>query len=176
MNCVDWKYSGIVSPHVSVWEGRRRSSDLKHSAAVRKIELLQSLWKYKVPPASFWRSKISSLFFTASRGGKVTVPPYLRHSSQYRTWGSSFNPSHLWTMISPTLQMRKLRHRDVKKFAQDHGGSKWQSWTSSRVVWHHQRTALPVHARKPCGIWIVTYMSTNPYSTTYWLCCPRQGF
>ena len=146
--------------------GERQWSDLKHLAAVRKIELLQSLQKYKMPTASFWRSKIFSLFFTASRRCKLVVPPYLRHSSQYHTCASSFNPNHLWPVISPALQMRKLRHRDVKKL-QDHGVSKWWSWTSSQVEGHHQCTAPPVCARKPCGIWIVAYMGSNPYSTTY---------
>ena len=33
-------------------------------------------------------------------------------------------------VIVPILQMKKLRHKEVRSFAQGHKGSKWQCWDS----------------------------------------------
>ena len=37
-------------------------------------------------------------------------------------------PGKVGIIIKPTLQMKKLRHREVKCLTQGHTARKWQSW------------------------------------------------
>lgn len=177
LNGVDWQYSGIVSPHVSVWEGRHsrltwstrllwgKLNCCKVFGSTKCLQQVSEGQRFIVcfsqhPEDVKWRFLLISdtLLNTVHGVARLILTisgPWCPRLYKWGSWDTEILRSLLKTM---------------------EGGSKGQSWTSSQVVWHHPHPALPVRARKPCGIWIVTYMSSNPYSTTYWLCCPRQGF